>query len=374
MRTIAIVLMFSLLSCADHSISKLSGLRHYPAEKLLKKGLVWKYYSHVSRKDRVTITNINYTKISLSGQTLLKEEYNAEFQKTRSSEIEIQGDKWILINAKNFNHRGRYKELFKEISAIVNENKFVDWSANDAISDRSYLDNESGYRIFNQQLATRDSVVDGTDIRIISGIRNSISIKDGENFDTMSFIWTEQYEAGLGLIYSLISSDKFKLEDVLDEVMSIEEFERRADHGTHRVAYIDSLLTIDDYKLFKPCFHPDKINDYYNDEIAEFKGGKGRLRAILNSKLEPEKIKNEEGYLTYRFIINCHGEAGWFVTEECGLDYEKKKFGEECKMHFYEILKAEKEWTNLSVRGEPRDAYTYLTFKLKNGKVIEILP
>lgn len=160
----------------------------------------------------------------------------------------------------------------------------------------------------------------------------------------------------------------------LTELMSIDAYYRLKNHTLHRVGWIDTTQVMDKHNKFSTCYHFSEINDYYNDDRASFKGRKGALRALLKEKLDKDKLKDESGYLTYRFVINCKGKAGWFTTEEADLKYDRKKFNSECRNHLFDILYEVSEWKSLSISGNAKDAYVYITFKLKDGEIIEILP
>ena len=103
-------------------------------------------------------------------------------------------------------------------------------------------------------------------------------------------------------------------------------------------------------------------------------GGKGGLWEMVENNLDPSLLKGQDGYFTFRFVVNCKGEAGRFTTEESDLKYNKKEFSSELRNHFLEMLLGVPQWESLTINGEPRDAYVYVTFKIKDDEIIEILP
>jgi len=374
MRSLPLFLIVSILSCNKLSNSSSIGLQYYPNTTILKKGLVWKYYLHNKEKDSQTKTDILYIKRNIEDHTIFEEEYDAGFQLLYSSKIDIKSNRWILEKQTSYRYRNLRKLGYTENKLLIDKDISIDWNSNQAYIDKSDVVDGNGFRIIERQIGINDSISDDKKIKIIDSNRSLIRIVDHKNVDTFIFNSSSTYEEGLGLTSRNRKSNDWTVRMELDEIITTEEFNKRSHHRTHRVGYIDTLNTIDDYKLFKPCDSVSKIADYYNDRKAEFKGGKGRLRSILAETLDTTIIKGESGYLTYRFVINCEGQAGWFVTEEANLNYDKIKFRDETRLLFYNILKTEKEWTNLMVRDIPRDAYTYITFKLIDGKIVEILP
>ena len=374
MRLLQLVLITTfIISCGKVTDAENIGLSYFPEVNLLKKGLVWKYYHHASKKDGQTQTDIVYVKSSLSSNVIYEEQYNAGFEVDYSHELKIEDHLWKLQNQQFFLYKNR--DPFTEEPTVVqiDKNISIDWLANEAWIDKTNVVKGSGFRVITQQYANEDSISGTQKIKILKAKRDFIKIR-GDDRDTFYYNLTSMYEEGLGLTKRTIESPEYKVLIELDELMTVAEFNRRRNNRMHRVGYIDTLVTLDDYKLFSPCYAPSKISDYYNEEKAEFKGGKGRLLAVLSEKLNQDLLRDASGYLTFRFVVNCKGEAGWFVTEEVDLAYQRIEFNKDLKMHLYSILKSEKEWTNLVVRKKPRDAYAYITFKISNGKISEILP
>lgn len=373
MRILVLIIFACLLfSCQKQSSTK-AGLSYFPKSSLMENGLVWKYYYHTGQVDGDPKTNIRYRKVRLDDDIISVDLYDAAFERIFSTQLRIEDQKWILAKETYFD-RSTVDELFKVVNIQIEADSFLDWGGNEATVEKLPANEGNGYRVVSKQISNRDSIANNKTYKIFTSDWHYIPIKDNESTDSILFTITRIYEMGLGMVSRSRKSEKYFFNLELDKIMSVDAFEELANHGTHRVAYIDTLKTIDDYTLFKPCNLPEKIYDYYNDRRAQIEGGKGRLRIMLQNKLNPEKIKNESGYLTFRFVINCEGQAGWFVTEEASLDFERKSFSSECKTHLYEMLKEHEYWTPLLLRGTAYDAYTYITFKMKNGEIIEMLP
>ncbi len=139
----------------------------------------------------------------------------------------------------------------------------------------------------------------------------------------------------------------------------------------HDVGYIDSASALGD-KNFKVCY--DRIFQYYNSNPnAAYKQGKKEMQKKLLANFPTGKY-NDSGYLTFRFVINCKGEAGRFEINETNLQYEVIEFNQELKELLLREIMHLKEWTPLQFEGKAYDAYRYITFKMINGEITEILP
>jgi len=225
----------------------------------------------------------------------------------------------------------------------------------------------------DHQTSKKDTVYESRPAVVFSGVRDYSRFMN-EDTVTNEYKWKRIYAQGLGLVRFESNSNEYKYAWELAELLSMQEYENRKNHGMHRVGWIDTTQVLDKNSKFSTCHHFDKICDYYNDERAVFKGKKGAIRALLEEKLDKSKINGESGYLTYRFVVNCKNEAGWFTTEEADLEYNKKQFSEAARSHLFEIFNEANSWISLKIRGEERDAYVYITLKIKDGEIIEILP
>lgn len=124
---------------------------------------------------------------------------------------------------------------------------------------------------------------------------------------------------------------------------------------------------------FKVC-NDQKCFQYFNSPNGyPYKGEKIAVESFVKTSVETSPT-NENGYITVRFIVNCEGKSGRFRIEEMSFDLEKKKFSKEL---VDKLLKATKEldgWIIASNGSVNFDYYQYLTFKIENGIIVEVLP
>lgn len=134
--------------------------------------------------------------------------------------------------------------------------------------------------------------------------------------------------------------------------------------------------TVDD-KQFKIC-NENNIKQYYvrksSDEPPSYKGEKRGLENAILSKYEFPLSEKENGYLTIRFIVNCRGETGRFRMEEMDFDYQPIRFDEGIKKQLLEIVKNLNEWIIRKDKKNVYDFYKYISFKIKDGQIVKILP
>ncbi|AWX44734.1 hypothetical protein HME9304_01737 [Flagellimonas maritima] len=139
----------------------------------------------------------------------------------------------------------------------------------------------------------------------------------------------------------------------------------------HDIGYIDpSKARLN--KGFHVC-NKSRIFQYYNPEKATYSKGKNGLRRFI---LENYKNKNynDSGYLTIRFVINCKGKAGRYIIHENDLNLMPKHFDPDLVEQIFELTSKLEKWNPNFIFEEYRDSYMYLSYRIENGEITEILP
>lgn len=146
----------------------------------------------------------------------------------------------------------------------------------------------------------------------------------------------------------------------------------------YRIGHIpeDDAIIVD--SLFKVC-NEDRIIDYYNvsqggDQAAGYIGGVKAILKHIETDYPNLDLKNESGMLTIRFIINCNGQIGRFQIIENDLDFTPKKFDPLVVDQLFEITQNLDQWRPNHILGDHFDSTMYLTYRLKNGEIIDLLP
>ncbi|NML68728.1 hypothetical protein HHL23_02810 [Chryseobacterium sp. RP-3-3] len=130
-----------------------------------------------------------------------------------------------------------------------------------------------------------------------------------------------------------------------------------------------------DDPAFKKC-NPEKLFtlQYYQGS-KEF-AYKGEKIAIIE-KLEKEKISSESktnGYITVRFLVNCEGKTGLFRVQQMNADLRETIINKELGERLLRFTKSLDGWIPKEIKGFKIGYYQYLTYKIENGKVSEVLP
>lgn len=82
------------------------------------------------------------------------------------------------------------------------------------------------------------------------------------------------------------------------------------------------------------------------------------------------------GYVTFRFVVDC---AGYRLPKtqvlQTDANYQATHFRKELIDELYAYLQTLKDWRTVSTsNGLLANYFTYLTFKISNGKVVAVIP
>lgn len=135
--------------------------------------------------------------------------------------------------------------------------------------------------------------------------------------------------------------------------------------------YFDSKIDDPNFKL---C-DEDRVFQYYNfGKGLQYSGEKIKINQHFKDGLKAKEQKDESGFLTIRFVVNCHGKTGRFRIQGMNNDYKEKTFNENLTSQLLSLTRQLDGWIVGEYEGKTYDYYQYLTFKIENGKLIEVMP
>ena len=81
------------------------------------------------------------------------------------------------------------------------------------------------------------------------------------------------------------------------------------------------------------------------------------------------------GYVTFRFVVDCAGfRQPMTQVLQTDANYTAFHFRPEFVLELYAFLKTLKEWRVAAYSGHAVSYFTYLTFKITDGKVVAVIP
>ena len=123
---------------------------------------------------------------------------------------------------------------------------------------------------------------------------------------------------------------------------------------------------------FRICHSEKEVVQYFNTSKGfRYQGEKAAIEKHFENFGFPSSLN---GFIRVRFIVNCNAEAGRFQVDAWNNSYTPLSLKGEDEIKLLEHLKALNGWIPLTYRGKEVDYYLYLTFKITNGQIQEILP
>ena len=370
--TITRFVLILLIGCSQRSTDH-PLFEYYPSENVFEDGFVSKYYYHFypNNPDRNAGTEIGYTKYTkLDANHYKTENYNAGMELVSDRYYTVKGDSVVLARGRGIDRGDPTDTLALN---LLNKTLSVWEGQMNQPYQVQYSYNDQEYIYSELQLSVNDTTILDKPAKVFLSEWNYREVGSDSLFNK----GTSQtyFVKGLGFYGSHSKGPDYSRHVELIEQMSVEEFEKRANHGVYRTGYIHPEQTISDDSEFQLCGHIKRVADYYNSTPrGEYLLGKRALMDTIYSNVDTSKLFGQSGFLVFRFVVNCEGKAGRFIAEGYDLNYQPMEFEEETVDHLFRILQRLEEWRPVVIADEARDAYFYINLKIQNGEITDILP
>ncbi|MEM7571673.1 MAG: hypothetical protein AAF433_02180 [Bacteroidota bacterium] len=349
-------------------------LNYLPTNAQLRAGIYNKYYLHYQPDERddwdTDISYLGYQRRNEASPVTLTT-YNPSLAPTREQLIEVDRDSWHLLTEKQYFRTG-------DTSRAAIEGGTIHRLTADSCAPTSIrIEYPNGYVVTDNKahLPPRDTLIDHySGIVLPSYGTRKVELADStiREFD---FQMEEVLLAGIGLYSRQFSSEEYNFTWELMEQIPATAFRRMLAEAPKRIGYINPQEALEGPGMFSTCGSENEIYDYYNgDPDGQPLGGKPVLWQIVEDQWEPDLFTGLNGYLSLHFVINCRGEIGRFDLEQTNLDFQPTTFPTEAVRHCMQLLEQVPAWQPMVYQGEATDSYAYVTFKLNNGALIDIIP
>lgn len=133
----------------------------------------------------------------------------------------------------------------------------------------------------------------------------------------------------------------------------------------------DSELDDSDFKVCDEY----RSRQYYNGGTGlSYDGEKQAILVHFEENYEIENLQDQNGYVTIRFIVNCERKTGRFRISSMNMNYEEVEFDKRITSQLLKLTKQLDGWNFPPPKRRKLDYYQYLTFKIYQGQIKEILP
>ncbi len=145
--------------------------------------------------------------------------------------------------------------------------------------------------------------------------------------------------------------------------------------GTDYNEHVGDILfdpDLDDPR-FQLC-NEDRTLVHYNFNNPDlYKGEKHAIDSSFENFVLP-KSTIRRGYVTIRFAVNCKAQTGRFRIEQLDFNYNSITYEDEVIDALLSKVKSLNNWIPAEYNGKVYDYYKYLTFKIVDHKIVDILP
>ncbi|MEM8586098.1 MAG: hypothetical protein AAGF87_17630 [Bacteroidota bacterium] len=362
---------FLLLIVSISACTRMENPNFLPRDSDLQAGIYNKYYVHYQPTDRNEWnTEFQYIRLKKQGNFILSQNIKPDYQVTTDNFIDPSEPNWILNKTLSYFGNGDTISTNYIQPYIYNfNNEDIPPSEVETI-----YSNDSYFYEYLEHQNTRDSIIVNRPAKILTAKGYRI-FRTNSDTTELNISRTTIYVDGIGLYYSRLSTPAFNYIWELVEQIPERAYRKLLSEKPERIAYINPNETLDRGTNFSSCDSSDQIVDYYNGNPDGAPVGRKRTLEKLTADMwDFAERSGVSGYLTLRFVLNCEGEVGWFVTEQADLDFGATTFPPDIIQRAKDIIESVPEWQPTKIYGESRDSYAYITFKLQDAQVIDILP
>ncbi|MFK7750394.1 MAG: hypothetical protein AB8B65_18525 [Kordia sp.] len=121
------------------------------------------------------------------------------------------------------------------------------------------------------------------------------------------------------------------------------------------------------------CNNGNIYYTYSSAGLKAYKYSKKEFRDRISKKFNTNSF-TDSGYLNFRFLVNCEGKAGWFEIIQMNLNLEEKALNSEMVNTLLKITSNAENWNVITYEETPLNYYMYVSYRIENGKVTEIIP
>ena len=160
----------------------------------------------------------------------------------------------------------------------------------------------------------------------------------------------------------------YQISRVDDNSFSLRTF-RNNEEITELLEISDESKSTRKLSTFKRCME-GQPGEYYHDNLTYVKGNEYLIRKI--SKNAPEA--SGDGYITVHFTLNCKGKIGNPGLEQMDLEFQSTSFNAGLVQHIITEVMNLKDWPEIKPGIFYKDIHSFLMFRIKNGKIIDLCP
>lgn len=125
---------------------------------------------------------------------------------------------------------------------------------------------------------------------------------------------------------------------------------------------------------FKVCHEDITFPFNYGGVGLAYIGEKRKLVNTIEGNYSYPETEGQTGFITIRFLINCEGQSGRFRVTQMDPNLKETEFENGITQQLLDITKGLDGWKPFERNEKTWDYQQYLTFKIENGLLTDIMP
>jgi hypothetical protein len=134
------------------------------------------------------------------------------------------------------------------------------------------------------------------------------------------------------------------------------------------------FYNIDTVRSFSPGCDTLPVRAYFQVK-GKYPESPQTLARWADSAIRNHQMRDDaRGYITFRVLIDCAGKLAAIKLLQTDERYEPHFFSKGLVDDLYAFLQSLKDWKKASAAGRPVNYYSYLSFKIEDGHVVQVSP
>ena len=130
------------------------------------------------------------------------------------------------------------------------------------------------------------------------------------------------------------------------------------------------------FQLCNKNLYINNPNNRYYYKGTRLENGHENIRRAIKREYNPSIYQDQNGLVRVRFVVNCEGKTGLFEVDEMTLDYQLTDLDDSMSNKLLDITRTLGPWIPgmSSYANYPIDTYYFITYRIKNGEIVDIFP
>ncbi len=135
-------------------------------------------------------------------------------------------------------------------------------------------------------------------------------------------------------------------------------------------------IELAEFQVCDPHLNLKSPGAMYYYKGTKLEGGHYAIWKEIDARQKSLNLHSINGIVRVRFVVNCVGQTGWFESETFNDQYEVIEVPNEVTHQLEELTRTLRPWKvgQHPGTGEKIDTYYFISYRLRDGKIVDIFP